>query len=107
MPKDELGRPVLVVQPLEDFDQKMGGIGREKLTRIVKALLMTNWVLGGIIEEAAEDHDEGCTCLACAWVRDHIGELGERIDNCPHGIGEDCPFCVNPAPPLHQTRGDL
>jgi hypothetical protein len=93
MPKDELGRPVLIVPPLDDFEKKMSGIGREKLSRIVKALLMTNWSLGAIIEDVVSEHGEVCACMGCQWVTEHIGELGEQIGACPHMIGEDCPFC--------------
>jgi hypothetical protein len=91
MPKDELGRPVLVVKPLDDFEKKMSGIGRDKITSMVKSLLMANWALGAIIEDVVTEHGEDCTCMGCNWVEDHIGELGEPR-NCPHGI-DGCPFC--------------
>lgn len=105
MPRDELGRPVLVVKPLDDFDKKMNGLGRDKLTSMVRSLLMANWALGAIIEEVVTEHGEDCTCMGCNWVEEHIGELGERLGNCPHGIGDECPFCEPKLEPQEQRGG--
>jgi hypothetical protein len=92
MPKDELGRPVLVVKPLDDFEKKMSGLGRAQINAMVKSLLMANWALGAIIEEVVTEHGEDCTCMGCNWVEEHIGELGEP-HGCSHGLGDECPFC--------------